>query len=90
MDALLLLRGSEAGPGQDSNHYDVGSELSTCCRHVLHTMGNMILAPYTIDGLSPLEPDIPWTIAEQLLKASRPIGRDTPPRLRPRCILWMG
>ena len=46
-------------------------------------MGNMILAPYTIDGLSPLEPNIPWTIAEQLLEGiPAPIGRDTPPRLR--------
>ena len=45
-----------------------------------HTMAHMILAPYTIDGFIPLEPDIPWFIAEQLLEGiPAPIGRKTPP-----------
>ena len=48
-----------------------------------HTMANMILSPYTVDGLLPLEPDVPWFIAQQLLEGiPAPIGRETPPRLR--------
>lgn len=48
-----------------------------------HTMGNMILSPYTIDGYTPLSPDIPWQIAEQLLDGlPAPVGRKTAPRLK--------
>jgi hypothetical protein len=48
-----------------------------------HTTGNMLLSPYTIDGLTPLEPDVPWQIAEQLLDGvEAPVGRRTPPRLK--------
>ncbi|MEC7984826.1 MAG: M14 family zinc carboxypeptidase [Myxococcota bacterium] len=39
-----------------------------------HTSGNMILSPYTIDNIATLKPDIPWKIAEHLIKDIPPFS----------------
>lgn len=64
-------RGPRAGSEPESQALaDLAQRMRFVAALSWHTNGNMILSPYTIDGLHNPEPDVAWQVAEQLAEAS--------------------